>query len=159
MKTFLIYIAFAYLALAIQGLFFHGVKPDLALILVCFFSVRHGQSSGITYGALIGLLIDVSSGFILGPHILSKAVAAYLSRTIRDHIFQWNIYISAVVIAALSATDILVVYISYETFAKISFMNRPWGISFAGIAYTTVTALLAYPMFHRGQEERLWINE
>jgi rod shape-determining protein MreD len=159
MKNFLIYVFFVYLALAIQGLVFHGIKPDLALILVCFFSVRHELGSGMAFGALTGLLIDVSSGFVLGPHILSKSVAAYLARTIRDNIFQWNIIISTVVVAVASAVDIFAVQICYETFSKVSFSNRPWGVAVASIAYTVVVSLLLYSLFHRERNEILWTRE
>lgn len=159
MKKLLFYIFLAYIALSIQGLIFHGIKPDLALILVCFFSVRHVQGRGMAYGALTGLLIDVSNGFILGPNIFSKTAAAFLAKTISDNLFQWNITISTIMIAALSAVDLFVVYVCYETFLKASFLNRPWGIAAAGISYTIVASLLLYPLFFREKDKNLWISE
>jgi len=159
MKIFLLYTFFVYLALAIQGVVFHGIKPDLVLILVCFFSVRHELGRGMAFGALTGLLIDVSSGVTLGPHILSKTVAAYLARTTRDNIFQWNIIISTVMVAVISVVDIVTVHICYETFSKVSFSNRPWGVAVASIVYTVVVSTLLYPLFHRKRDEILWIKE
>lgn len=159
MITFLIYISLAYLALAMQGLFFYGIKPDFALVLVCFFAVRHEKGMGMVFGAFTGLLVDVSSGFILGPNIFSKAIVGFLARVIRDNLFQWNNIISAIVVAVLSLVDIFVVFTCYESFSEVSFVNRSWGISAAGIAYTIATALIFYPLFHRKKDEGLWIRE
>ena len=89
MKKFLLYLFLAYVALSVQAIFFENVKPDLVLILVCFYAVRHGQLKGVAYGALTGLLIDTAGGFILGPHIVSKSLAAFLIRSVRENIFQW----------------------------------------------------------------------
>ncbi|RJQ53978.1 MAG: rod shape-determining protein MreD [Nitrospiraceae bacterium] len=152
MKTFLVYIVFAYLALAFQGLLFHGVKPDLAFVLVFFYSIRHEQGKGMVFGALTGLLIDISSGFIIGPNIAAKGAAAFLARNIRDNLFQWNRFISALTAAALSLVDMFIVRICYETFSGVSFANRPWGLSAAGIAYTIAAALILYPVFNRREE-------
>ncbi len=152
MKKILLYLAFAYLALSLQALFFRGVKPDLALILVCFFSLKHGGLKGVTYGALTGMLIDTVNGFILGPHILSKSLAAFLIRAVRDNIFQWNILINTLAVAAMSVVNIFIVYICLETFAKISFVNRPWSISAGEVAYTVAASLALYAFFRPEQE-------
>lgn len=155
MKTFLIYIGFAYLALAIQGLLFTGIKPDLVLVLVCFFSARHEQGRGMAYGAFTGLLIDVSGGFIIGPNIVSKTVAAVLARTVRDNLFDWNIVVGTFMVAALTVIDHSVVNICYETFSEISFVNRPWGISVAGSVYTVAAAMVLFPFFNK-RTDVLW---
>ncbi|MBI5741010.1 MAG: rod shape-determining protein MreD [Nitrospirae bacterium] len=154
-KTFLIYSGLAYLALAIQGLLFTGTKPDLVLVLVCFYSARHEQGRGMAYGAFTGLLIDVSGGFIVGPNIVGKTVAAVLTRTVRDNLFEWNIVVGAFVVAALSVIDLAVVNICYETFSKISFVNRTWGTSVAGSVYTVAAAAVMFPLFNRSRDA-LW---
>ncbi|RJQ45973.1 MAG: rod shape-determining protein MreD [Nitrospiraceae bacterium] len=156
MKTFFMYIALVYVALAIQGMIFHGTKPDLVLILVCFFSVRHEQGRGMLFGALAGLLTDISSGFILGPNVFSKTMAAFLSRTIRENLFQWNIIISTFLIASLSIIDIAIVHVCYEAFSKMSFVNRSWGVSVATVAYTIAASLMLYPLFHPRKEKTMW---
>lgn len=152
MSRFLIYIFFAYLTLTLQAVFFKGTKPDLVLVLVCFYAFKHGQARGMTYGALAGLLTDAASGFILGPHIISKALAGFLTATLKDNLFQWNITVTAIVITILSIIDIFIVYVCFETFSKISFSNRPWGISIMEVLYTIIAALVLYLLFNKGKD-------
>lgn len=149
MIRFLIYILFAYLILTLQAVFFKGIKPDLVLVLVCFYAFKYGQARGMTYGALAGLLTDTASGFILGPNIISKAFAGLLTATLRDNLFQWNITVTTIVIAILSIMDIFIVRICFEIFSEISFSNRPWGISIMELLYTIIAALVLYPLFNK----------
>ena len=149
MSTFLLYIFFAYLTLTLQAVFFKGIKPDFVLVLVCFYSFRYGQAGGITYGVFAGLLMDAASGFIIGPNLISKALAGFLTATLKENIFQWNRTVNTILIALLSIVDILIVYICFETFLKMSFHNRPWGISIMGVIYTIIAAFVLYPVFNR----------
>jgi rod shape-determining protein MreD len=155
MKLFLIYIFFAYLAAAVQGLFFHGIKPDLVLVLVCFYSDLDQRPHYAAYGAVTGLLLDTASGFIIGPNILSKVIVAYLARTVRNNLFQWNIIISTSMIVIFSVVDILVTDACLETFSKISFVNRSWSVSVVGTVYTGIAAMILYPVFNRGKDRGL----
>ena len=144
MKKFLIYLAVAYLALNVQAVFFKGIKPDFVLVLVCFYSLRHGELRGIAYGALTGLLIDTAGGIILGPHIVSKSLAAFLVRAVREKMFQWNIFINTLLIAILSIVDIFVVYICLEVFSGVPLDNMPLKIFVMQVIYTIVASLAAY---------------
>jgi rod shape-determining protein MreD len=151
-NIFLLYILFAYLALALQAIFFKGIKPDFVLVLVCFYSFKYGQAKGITYGALAGLLMDTASGFIIGPNIISKALSGFLIAKLRENIFQWNITVNTIIITILSIMDIFIVYICFETFLKMSLHNRPWGISVMGVIYTIIAALVLYSLLNREKE-------
>ncbi len=149
MNIFLLYIFFAYLALAIQAIVFKGIKPDFVLVLVCFYSFKYGKAKGITYGALAGLLMDTASGFIIGPNIISKALSGFLIAKLRENIFQWNFTVNTIVITIFSIMDICIVYICFETFLKMSLHDRPWGISVMGVIYTIIAALVLYSFFNR----------
>ena len=152
MKKFLLYLFFAYSALSVQAVFFRNVKPDFVLILVCFYSVRHGQLKGVAYGALTGLIIDIAGGVILGPHMISKSFAAFLIRSVREKIFQWNIVISTLMIAVLSILDFLIVYVCLEVFSGVSHVNMPWNIYVMGIVYTVAASLVVYGFFKQEKE-------
>ncbi|MBI5409384.1 MAG: rod shape-determining protein MreD [Nitrospirae bacterium] len=154
MRTFIIYILLAYIALAVQSVFFHGVKPDLAFVLVCFYAVRHGQLKGVTYGALTGLLIDTAGGFILGPNVISKALTAYLISAVKENLFQWNRFISTVMISIFSLLNILSVYVCLETFSKVSYAGRPWSIPIIEVVYTTAAAAVLFPLFKSKRSRR-----
>lgn len=149
MKTFLLYVFIALLAISIQATLFKGTKPDLILILVYSYSLRYGQIKGMTYGALTGLMIDFTSGFILGPNIISKAFIGYLTSSVRQKLFQWNIIINTVMIAVSSVFDIVLVYVNLETFADISFVNRPLEPLIMQVVSTAVIGMILYPVLFR----------
>ncbi len=151
MKKFLLYLAVAYVALTLQAVFFKGIKPDFVLVLVCFYSLRHGELRGIAYGALTGLLIDTIGGVILGPHIVSKSLAAFLIWSVREKMFQWNIFINTVFIAILSIVDIFVVYICLEVFSGVSLDNMPLKIFVMQVIYTVVASIAAYKFLKPGK--------
>jgi rod shape-determining protein MreD len=155
MKTFLFYLLLALIALSLQATLFKGIKPDLVLILVCFYSLRYGEIKGMTYGALTGVLIDSASGFILGPNIISKSLAGFLMKSIRQKLFHWNVIISTVIIIILSVIDIFLVYISLETFSKVSFVNRSLRILIMQVIYTAVLALILYPVLNPEKDNKL----
>ncbi|MEN8263233.1 MAG: rod shape-determining protein MreD [Nitrospirota bacterium] len=151
MKKFLLYLIMAYLALTVQAIFFKGSKPDFVLVLVCFYSLRHGDLRGIAYGALTGLLIDTAGGVILGPHIVSKSLAAFLIWAVREKMFQWNIFINTVLIAILSIVDIFVVYICLEVFSGVPLDNMPIKIFVMQVIYTVVASVAAYKFLKPGK--------
>lgn len=151
MKQFSIYLLFAYLALTVQAIFFQGIKPDLVLVLVCFYALRFGQLEGIVFGTITGMLIDSAGGSILGPNILGKAAAAFLITTLKENLFQWNIYINTLIIMLLSVLDVFLTYICYEFFSKISFADRPLMISVTQIFYTSAASVILYVFLKPGQ--------
>ncbi len=144
--TFTIYSLIALFALSVQAVLFKGIKPDLVLVLVFFYSLRYGRAKGTAYGALTGLLIDTAGGFILGPNIISKSLAGYFAASVRQRIFQWNIGINTAVIALFSVIDILLVYICLETFANISFANMSVKTLIIQAMYTIVVSMISYPV-------------
>ena len=152
MKKFLLYILLSYVALSVQAIFLKGIKPDFVLILVCFYSLRHGLVNGVAFGAAAGLLMDIASGFLVGPHILSKALAALLVTILRENLFQWNIFINTLVITALAALDIFLIYICNEFFSQVSFGNRPLDVAFMQIILTTAAAAVLYVFFNLGRK-------
>ena len=150
MKKFLLYLVMAYLALTVQAIFFKGIKPDFVLVLVCFYSLRHGELRGIAFGALTGLLIDTAGGVILGPHIVSKSLAAFLIWSVKENMFQWNIFINTVLIAILSIVDVFVVYICLEVFSGVPLDNMPLKIFVIQVIYTVAASMAAYHFFKPG---------
>lgn len=155
MKKFLLYLVFAYIALSVQAIFFKGVKPDFVIVLVCCYSLKYGYTKGAAYGALAGLLIDTTSGFILGPNIISKSLSAVLIRMVRGKIFQWSMLINTIIIALLVVIDILIVYLCHEIFLQGSFATRLWVITPKEIMFTIAAALAAYNLFNLDKDSGL----
>ena len=155
MKNFLLYLVFAYLALSVQAMFFKGIRPDLVIILVCTYSLKYGYAKGAAYGAFTGLIIDTMGGFILGPNIISKSLAALLIRMVRGKIFQWSMLVNTIMIALLVMFDILIVYLCHEIFLEGSFATRLWVISPKEIIFTIAAALAAYNLFSLDRDSGL----
>jgi rod shape-determining protein MreD len=145
MKGFVLYLGIAILAIAVQSsLLFDGTKPDLLLVLVIFYALRHGQGMGLMYGALTGLLVDAASGFLLGPHMLSKAVAGFCIPVIRRKLFHWDSVTCFLMIAVFSVIDIILVSFCFMTFSGMSFINRPFSISAMQVFLTTISGIILY---------------
>jgi len=155
MKKFLLYLAFAYLALSVQALFFKGVRPDFVIVLVCCYSLKYGYVKGAVYGALTGLIIDAMGGFMIGPNIISKSFAVFLISIVRGKIFQWSMFANTIMIALLVMVDILIVYLCHEVFLQGSFTTRLWVISPKEIMFTIAFALVAYNLFSLNSDSGL----
>ncbi len=159
MKKFLLYLFLAYCALAVQSLFFSGAKPDLVLVLVCVYALKFGQVKGIVYAIVTGALLDTAGGLILGPHIISKSVAVFLVTSLRENLFQWNMYVNTVMIIVLSAIDIFLVFTCYEFFSKASFENIPWTIPLSQVMYTAIASVMLYWLLKPQEDDMLVKSE
>jgi rod shape-determining protein MreD len=135
MKNGIYYIFLLYIALAAQA------------IIVCYYSLKYGRTKGVCYGAFAGLLIDTVNGFILGPHMLSKSLAGFFLKTVRENLFQWNIYINTIVMVLFSFINIVIVYMCLDFFSNMSLVNRSIGTSAVEILYTVAASLVLYPLF------------
>jgi len=155
MKTFSFYVLLAFLLLSVQATVFSGVKPDFILVLVCFYSLRHGQMKGMIYGAFTGFLIDSASSVILGPNMFSKFLIGFMISSIRQKLFQWNIVVSASIIAIFSLMDMVLVYLFLETFAGISFAEMPFRILILQTVYTVIASLILYVFFDFEKDLRM----
>ena len=155
MKKFLLYLALAYLALFVQAIFFKGVSPDLVIILVCTYSLKYGYAKGAAYGALTGLIIDTMGGFLLGPNIISKSLAAFLIWMVRGKIYQWSMFANTIMIAFLVIVDILIVYICHEIFLEGSFTTRLWAVFPRELIFTIAASLVAYNLFSLNNDSGL----
>ena len=155
MRPFLIYLFLIYCSLMIQAVFFHGARPDIVMVLVCIYTLKYGQVKGVALGVIAGLLIDTANGFILGPNILSKAMVAFLTGTIKDNLFQWNAFINALVVTILSVVDIFLIFISLEIFSKASFLNRSWESLVIQVIYTLMASIVLYPLLIRPGKIRI----
>ncbi|KPK34914.1 MAG: hypothetical protein AMK70_06390 [Nitrospira bacterium SG8_35_1] len=148
MRGYLSYLIFVYLVLSVQAVVFKGAKPDLVLVLVCYYTLTFGRSKGILFGITAGLIMDSASGFLLGPNIISKSLAAFFIGSFRENLFHWNVYVNTLLVAFLSIVDALWIYVCFGVFSDISFVNRSWSVSITGILFTIAAALLAFPFLN-----------
>jgi rod shape-determining protein MreD len=140
--------------MSLQAVLFKDVKPDLVIILICFYTLRYGQLRGVVYAVLAGMVLDSANGFILGPNILGKATAAFFVGLVRSKIFFWNRVINSMVVAAVTLIDILIVRGCLEVFLDISYSNAMTELLIMQAVLTTAVSLIVYPYFDPERYER-----
>jgi len=64
-----------YIAIEVQSNI--SVQPDLVLILLFFFGLRHSQITSTVTGFAVGLVSDILGGGIIGLTAFAKTVAGY----------------------------------------------------------------------------------
>jgi len=153
MMVFIKYLLLALVGMSLQSVLFRTVKPDIIIILVCFYSLRYGQFRGVVYGALTGLMLDSASGIIIGPNILSKISAVFFVGFIRRKVFFWGPAFNILMVLAVSLLDIMLVRICLETFTAISYSSRLPVITIMQVVLTTVFSLIMYPFFNTERDE------
>ncbi len=149
MKSLILYLLAALLAISVQASLLYKVsRPDIVLVLVCFYALKYGQVRGMAYGMMTGFMLDSASGVILGPNMLSKAIAGFFLGSIMLKVFYWNIYINTALIGLFSLLDIFLVYICLEIFTGISFIEMPVDSYVMQVVYTTIAGLMFYPFLN-----------
>ena len=74
----------------IDHISYHGVVPDLTLLMVVYFAIVDGEERAMLTGAVGGIFQDVAGNFTLGHHVLCHVVIGYLAarvaaRLITEH--------------------------------------------------------------------------
>ena len=70
-----------------------GVKPDLILILVIFYSILEGGPKGAAVGFLLGLMEDVYLGRFIGMNALAKSLTAFAAGWLTKGAFSENLFV------------------------------------------------------------------
>lgn len=153
MKSFIQYLILALVGIALQSVLFRTVKPDIVIILVCFYTLISGFFRGVVFGATTGLILDSSSDFVIGPHILSKISVVFFVDLMRKKIFFWGPGLHFFMMVAVSIIDILIVRLCLEAFPGVSYAA---GLPFnpvKQVIFTSFLSLLFYPFFMKEMDE------
>ncbi|HCC68638.1 MAG TPA: rod shape-determining protein MreD [Nitrospiraceae bacterium] len=146
-KTFF-WALLALFAIVVQSVLLSWPKPDLLLIIVCFYALRRGQLHGMIFGGGTGLVLDAISGFIIGPQLLSKAIVGFLFISLKEKFFNWGIFLNTLAILLFFILDSLIVFVCLETFATEASAGRNLSLFVPGI-YTVILGMLAYPILRQ----------
>jgi len=57
--------------------------PDLLLLAVLVVATRSNERTGLLFGGLGGLVLDLFSGMLLGPQTLAKGITGFLAASVR----------------------------------------------------------------------------
>ncbi len=141
--TYVFWAAIILLTFLVQGSFsFIHIKLNLTVILVAYIGMKKGETTGMFFGSLIGIIEDSLSGALLGPNILSKGLIGYLASSLYRRLFIWTHLIGVITMYSLTFLDSSIVFILRSVFDKIpvslgtalfiimiqSIVNAPLGI-------------------------------
>lgn len=108
-KILLIFVA-ALLAIVVQGSILkaispHMVVPNLFLVLVVYLGFYETNAMGVFLAFVVGLMSDLSSGVLLGPHAASAVVIFFILSLLSQTIFveSWVTSMLSVFFGALVA--------------------------------------------------------
>jgi rod shape-determining protein MreD len=151
MISFFIWTLLSFLSVALQATLFFGPKPDIVLIVVCFHALKKNTLSSSLFGAVSGLIVDVSHGFIIGPSIVSKFLAGYIVSSIRQRFFGWG-YIGYIlntfIIVFMTIIDHIVMFISVVTFIHVPLNVRTIESLLHDTTYTAIVSVILYPFLN-----------
>lgn len=67
------------------------IRPDFILIMLVYFSARHGRLAGVVVGFTLGLLQDVTGSYsVLGATAMSKSLVGYAAGTLNGNLSIWT---------------------------------------------------------------------
>lgn len=127
-----------------------GVVPNFVFLVVVTLALLEGPVAGCVAGFFGGLLFDLLGASVVGPYALVFCVAGYVAGLIHANMFAegWLLPVSVVFIASVGAE------ITYGVIMSVLDIGLPfWSalvrIMLPGAVYTTVLAVLLYPLMTR----------
>lgn len=113
----MIFLGMIFLALLLESrISVFGTPPNLTAAIAYYFGLKHGETKGIFFGSLIGLLEDGLSGNILGPNLLGKGLVGFFSAFMSGSFFRWTPLLGMFGIFFLTALDGITVFFSRTAF-------------------------------------------
>ncbi len=123
-----------------------GIGPSLTVMLVYYVGLRHGHLKGLAFGVAIGALADAVTGSYLGPGLLGKATVGYLAQYLRKGLFIWTPVLGVIGLAAFTAIDTLVSFLSTALFFEApTTVGRVILIIFVQAAFNATFGLFITP--------------
>lgn len=93
-----------------------GAPPNLTAAIAYYFGLKNGETKGILFGSLIGLLEDGLSGNILGPNLIGKGLVGFFASFMSGNFFRWTPLLGIIGIFFLTALDGITVFLSRTAF-------------------------------------------
>jgi rod shape-determining protein MreD len=158
MKKYIFFLVSLLLFVTIQivllrHLAIRNVTPDLILIGVVYFSLKHGPTLGIPIGFFLGLLQDLFAFGLFGANCLIKTLIGFSVGTFQKRLVRGNIMSQIFVVFFACLFQYWSMY-----WIKIFFGQSPPQVPFfAVIFYPVYNSLLAPLLFWiMEQWEKLW---
>ena len=122
-----------------------NVTPDLLLIFIASLAVREGQLYTLPWGFLIGLVIDLTTGTVIGLSALSKTAAAFTAGFFYgENKVMLNVatYRFLVVVFITAFIHNAVYFLIFTQGSDVGIFGAVFGIGLASTLFTTTVAVL-----------------
>lgn len=117
-----------------------SVSPNLTLLVVYFIGIRYGGTWGLLMGALIGSLEDILASSMIGPNMLAKGAAGFLSASfLSGNVLIWTPFFGTIAVALLTFMSSSIVFLSLSVFSKPP--THPSSALFTAIMQSLMNAL------------------
>lgn len=80
----------------------HGISPDLMLLVTVSFAFLRGAHQGAFLGFVLGLMQDLATGTFLGMNAFSHVLIGYACGAFSDNVFKEQIFLP--IVASVVAT-------------------------------------------------------
>jgi len=122
-----------------------GIAPDLLLIFIVYLAVKEGQMYVLPWGFFLGLVLDLSTGTVIGLSALSKTVAAFTAGFFYSEnkiamILGTYRFLLFVLIAAFIHNAIYFAVFTLGT--DIGFFGAVFGVGLASALFSTTIAVI-----------------
>jgi len=152
MKRFPLYIiliaAFLIQLLFLDRIKIAGIKPDLLVLLVVFFAIFFGPSTGVEAGFVSGLFKDTYSLDIFGVNIVLLSLTGLIVGRVSPKLFKESKLTQGLLVFVSSVLYMITHYFASSLILKITYVTLPeylYGLILPSSFYTTMISLLLFP--------------
>lgn len=144
----LIFLAFVVQTCVFPLMPFLAVYPNLLLILIFSFGFIRGSSSGMLYGLIAGLLMDLSSGGALGFYTLFYIWMGYINGICTKYYYEDYITLPLVLCALNEFAYNFYLYVfGFLVRGRLNFGYYLVNMIIPETVFTVVTTLVVYRLF------------
>jgi len=122
--------------------------PDWLALVLCFWAVHRGPFSSMSWALCMGLVMDVTSGAVLGQHSLAYVLVVYLAMVTSNNLLWNNVMRQGlrvvVILLCAHTTKLLVGMATGGAFPGPVFFLAPL---IAALLWGPLTYLLLLPQF------------
>lgn len=108
------------------------ISLNLTVAVVYFVGINSGTTRGVLIGSAVGIIEDSIAGGMLGPHLLGKGLAGFLSSMLLGRLVRWTPLLGFLGLFFITILDGLTVYL-------VRFVYEPMPSSFLSVAIIILT--------------------
>ncbi len=119
----IIVVIISYLGLILQSSFFDyfsigGVKPDILLTCLVFYSIFNGHKKGMAMGAGLGLLEDLFIGQFIGPMVINRLIIGLAVGFFAKNIYKENYWLPVAILIVTTFLSNFFLWTFYSIFSS-----------------------------------------